>query len=189
MKIDIRSKGLWNHIKFTHNLPNEIWKPILGYEGLYEISNLGRVKSLPKIKGRYMQKNSNLLNPKTNRDGYLCITLQCDKLKKHVQLHRLVTINFIPNLTNLPQVNHIDGNKKSNHVDNLEWCASKENINHGWEIGLYKRLRSPMRRFTDEQIFEIKELYKTMSQHAIGKRYGVSHGSIGRIVRNERYIL
>lgn len=187
--MDKRSKGLWLHVKFTGNLPNEVWKNIVGYEGVYEISNLGRIKSLPKIKGRYMQKHSHLLSPKIHRDGYLCVTLQLDKIKKHIQLQRLVALNFISNQKNLPQVNHKDGNKHNNFVDNLEWCTCKENINHAWDTGLNKHRPSTRRKFTSEQIIEIRKLYPLKSQHEIGKFFGVPHSIIGKIVRKERYIL
>lgn len=101
----------------------EEWKDIDGYEGLYQISNLGRVKSLKFGKEK-------ILKPKKGK-GYLRIGL-CKKGKyKHYYVHRLVASTFIENPYNLPQVNHKNEDKTNNSVDNLEWCTSKYNINYG----------------------------------------------------------
>lgn len=103
---------------------DEIWRDIEGYEGLYQISNKGRVKSLKCGKER-------ILRPLINTSGYYSIILCNDGVNKQFRIHRLVAQTFIPNLYNKPQVNHLDENKKNNCVDNLEWATAKENINHG----------------------------------------------------------
>ena len=102
----------------------EIWKDIEGYEGLYQISNKGHVKSLYKGSER-------ILKPVLNRSGYYYIMLYNDNVRKIFSLHRLVAQAFIPNPENKPQVNHLDENKKNNCVDNLEWATAKENSNYG----------------------------------------------------------
>ena len=102
----------------------EIWHDIEGYEGLYQISNKGRVKSLYKGSER-------ILKPRLNSSGYYFITLCNDSVSKQFQLHRLVAQAFIPNLYNKPQVNHLDENKLNNCVNNLEWVTAKENNNYG----------------------------------------------------------
>lgn len=103
----------------------EIWKDIKGYEGLYQVSNLGNVRSL-----NYNRENKiKLLTPCIKR-GYKSICLRKNS-KKFFLLHRLVAQAFIPNPNNLPQVNHKDENKQNNCVDNLEWCTSEYNINFG----------------------------------------------------------
>lgn len=107
----------------------EIWKDIKEYEGLYQISNLGNVKSL---------KRNKLLKPIKDKDGYLCVTLYKMCKLKEKKVHRLVAQTFILNPENKPQVNHIDGNKQNNVVNNLEWCTRLENIEHAWKIGLMK---------------------------------------------------
>lgn len=100
----------------------EIWKEIEGYEGLYEVSNYGSVKSLNYNKTR----KEKILKPYLNTDGYLNIDIN----KKQYKVHRLVAQAFIPNPQNLPQVNHKDEDKTNNHSTNLEWCTAEYNINY-----------------------------------------------------------
>lgn len=101
---------------------NEIWKDINGYNGLYQISNLGRVKSLNKSIIKKLQ---------TNEKGYLKVTLANNKKRKTYFVHRLVALHFIPNINNLPQINHKNENKCDNRVENLEWCDNRYNCNYG----------------------------------------------------------
>lgn len=105
----------------------EIWKPIEGYNGRYEISSFGRIKSYAQDKINGKIKNGN----KTFK-GYLTIVLyNSNGEKETVPIHRLVAQAFIPNPNNYPQVNHIDENKENNHVENLEWCDNSYNVNYG----------------------------------------------------------
>lgn len=105
---------------------DEIWKPIKDYEGLYEISNFGRVRSHQYHRGTY----NRILKPRKVKDGYLMVALYKNKQCKNYQLHRLVASHFIPNLYNATEVNHIDFNKTNNNVNNLEWVTRHENILH-----------------------------------------------------------
>lgn len=100
----------------------EVWKDIAGYEGLYQVSNLGRVKSLPKMCG-VRQDNGRILKPFSSKDGYLVATLSFNNKMKHFQVHRLVAEAFIPNPEQLPCINHKDLCVTNNCVDNLEWCS------------------------------------------------------------------
>ncbi len=101
----------------------EIFKDIKGYEGLYQVSNLGRVKSFNRGKER-------ILKPCLDRYGYFHVTLSKNGKQKGCTIHRLVATTFIPNPNNLPQINHIDGNKTNNKIENLEWCTAQENVTH-----------------------------------------------------------
>ena len=110
----------------------EIWKPIKGYEGLYEVSNLGRVKSLK----RWHHPRENILKNKFTTDGYYETALLKNGKYKYIRTHRIVAQTFIPNETNKKEVNHKDGNKLKNCVDNLEWCTSKKKKKHAYKLGL-----------------------------------------------------
>ena len=103
----------------------EIWKDIKGYEGKYQISNYGNVKSL----NYHRTGNEKLMKPTLQNNGYFWVML-C-KPNKRFLIHRLVADAFIQNPDNLPCVNHKDENKHNNHVDNLEWCTQLYNINYG----------------------------------------------------------
>ena len=115
----------------------EIWKDVVGYEGLYQVSNLGRIKSLPKLcingnGGKYYTKEK-ILKPQYGSNGrtYTHVCLRKDG-KTHIkEIHRIVAIAFIPNPLNLPQVNHRDENPSNNTVSNLEWCDGFYNHNYG----------------------------------------------------------
>ena len=105
----------------------EIWKDIQGYEGLYQVSNLGNVKN--KIQPYLKQEK--IYKKFSNSNGYLFVGLRKDKKRKFKYIHRLVAEAFIPNPNNLPQINHKDENKQNNCVNNLEWCTNKYNQNYG----------------------------------------------------------
>lgn len=121
-----------------YNLFKEIWKPIKGYEGLYEISNYGRVKSLPKIRGRRLT-NETILKPRISTQGYIMVGLRKNDKTFNASVHRLIAEAFIPNPENKKKVNHIDGNKQNNSIDNLEWCTPSENMQHAYRTGLKTR--------------------------------------------------
>lgn len=112
---------------------NEIWKDIKNYEGLYQISNLGRVKSFAR-KGTRTKENRILKNSK-NPKGYPQVRLMKNSIGKIVSIHRLVAEAFIPNPYNLPQVDHIDDNKENNCISNLQWITNKDNMAKAWKTG------------------------------------------------------
>lgn len=121
----------------------EIWKDIEGYEGLYQVSSLGRVKALAcvrqtkkgerRLKERIMKP---LITPNAGNVEYLSVMLYADGHSKRRYIHRLVASAFIENKDNKPQVNHKDGNGRNNTVENLEWVTPQENIAHAWDNGL-----------------------------------------------------
>ena len=111
----------------------EVWKPISGFEGLYEVSNMGRVRSL--------RRNIVISARKREKDGYVTCNLSKEGSVKCKLVHRLVAETFIPNKESKPEVNHIDGNKQNNSIKNLQWVTASENQRHSIEIGLRKGSR------------------------------------------------
>jgi len=172
----------------------EIWAPIRGYEGRYEISSLGRVKSLPKIKivkkvGFYITKERHL---KYSLIDYPHVTLTNSVgVKKTECIHRLVAIAFIPNPENKPEVNHIDANPKNFSISNLEWVTKSENELHAFRIGNKVPIRgedSIQCKLKDSQISEIRDKYRTglYTTRKLGLEYSVSPGYISMIINNKK---
>lgn len=121
----------------------EIWKDIPDYEGIYQVSNMGRLKRLLK-NGR-----ENFLCGKKDKDGYVTVILSKNQKKKYCRLHRVVASAFAPNPDNKKEVNHIDKNKQNNEVSNLEWVTTAENIRHSFLTGRKTR-KTPVLQFTPE---------------------------------------
>lgn len=115
----------------------EIWKPIKGYEGIYEISNLGRIKSLKRNNNRCLIDK--IMKQYIGKQGYLQVRLCKNGKSKLHKVHILIANAFIDNPNNLPIINHIDGNKTNNTISNLEWCSYSHNIKHAYDIGLRKK--------------------------------------------------
>lgn len=113
-----------------------ITKSVIGYEGLYLIDNIGNVVSLPKKNGSRFVNKYNILKAKVNKLGYKEVALSKNGKTKIMLLHRLLAIHFIPNPNNFPQVNHINGIKSDNRLENLEWCTVSYNTKHAYENNL-----------------------------------------------------
>ena len=106
----------------------EVWKNVVGYDGIYQVSNTGRIKRILKSKER-------MLIGRLDKDGYKEVILSKKQNKKYCKLHRLVAEAFVPNTNNKPQVNHKDRNKTNNSADNLEWVTGSENTIHSFVTG------------------------------------------------------
>ena len=163
----------------------EIWKKINGFEN-YEISNLGGVRSMlkrPNKKGSTFR----ILKPYKTKNGYIAIRLTIDKKAKNLLFHRLIAITFIENTNKKTQVNHKNGIKTDNRVENLEWCTPSENVIHSYEV-LEKNVYS--RKLNYRQVLDIRtELknYKYGMVSLIAKKYNVSKDIIGLIKKNKTY--
>lgn len=120
----------------------EIWSPVVGWEGLYEVSEYGAVRSCSRVisRGKYeVLWKGGYLRPRLHSAGYLRVTLCVDGTKEDVYIHRAVAQAFHENPEGKDHVNHKDGNKKNNHKDNLEWSTPSENVDHAYNEGLSKR--------------------------------------------------
>ena len=161
-------------------IQDEVWKDIEGYEGLYQVSNFGNIKSLARIvhsekRSDYKIKEK-VLKQSDTTTGYKKVELHKDnKKRKSFKVHRLVAQAFIPNPENKREVNHIDGNKHNNNVNNLEWVTSSENKLHAFEMHL-----NPTKRDLDEE--EIIRMYceEKMSIRQIAKEFNVADCAIIR---------
>ena len=126
----------------------ELWKDVLGYEGIYEVSNIGRVrtkegKTTHSVMHGTRTWKSRILKEKNPNGRDIRVSLWKDKKERSYLVHQLVGEAFIENPNNFNQINHLDGNPRNNHVDNLEWCSPKENVNHAFDnnlMGTNKRI-------------------------------------------------
>lgn len=156
----------------------EEWKPVVGYEDSYEVSNYGRVRSVDRIivdkngvesfhRG-FMKKQTD--NKVRGKAGYLVVRLLSNGVGITRVVHRLVAEAFIPNENNLPTVNHIDGNKQNNHVDNLEWVSFADNNIHALHTNLRSPRGTPIRQLSvDGKVLgEYKSTYEASRQTGVG---------------------
>lgn len=130
---------------------NEVWKDINGYEELYQVSNFGRIKSLPRLtknKNCSYYTKEKIYNGSYNVDGYKTFTIN----KKQKYIHRLVLEAFIPNPNNYPCVNHIDCKRDNNNIENLEWCSFKQNTEHMIKLKRNVRTKKWLIRLKSSQI-------------------------------------
>lgn len=148
---------------------------MIGYQSLYQVSNHGRVKSLRK---------NIILKSILNSRKYCQITLSKNNNQCNYSIHRLVAIHFIPNLENKPQVNHIDGNKQNNHVNNLEWCTIKENIQHAYDTGLKENTRD--KKYCSKKVKCIETGIVYESTREAGRQLNISNGNISKCCNGKR---
>lgn len=159
----------------------EIWKDVIGWEGLYQVSNLGNVRTL-HYKKPYPRKLSK------SKKGYLRVNLSQNKKYKYYSVHRLVAEAFIPNPNNLPQINHKDENRTNNRVDNLEWCTNKYNCNYGHHcenVGKSRKGKKP----TSSHVENIRKSHalvqgKKVNQYLPDGTFVRSYDSMGEAARS-----
>jgi hypothetical protein len=161
----------------------EIWKDIKDYEGLYAISNLGRVKNL---------KYNRLIFGNIDFAGYRVFGLYKNGVQTKKKLHRLMAITFLNNPNNYEQINHINGNKDDNRLTNLEWCDHTHNMKHAYQIGLnspqFGEL-SGRSKLKEGDVSNIRNDYENgiNSPTLLGLKYNISEAQIRRIVKRENW--
>lgn len=170
----------------------ESWKPIPRYENIYEVSSHGNVRGVDRTvfhtDGRTRKLKGRVLKPRENLSGYYQVNLCKEGKCKQHSVHRLVAISFARNPLNLKEVNHIDGDSKNNHMDNLEWCTRADNMKHAKKLNLidYQNLNS---KISDDLAEKIRETYSNtdLTQKEIGEKFGLDQSQVSRIVNNKRW--
>lgn len=182
----------------------EIWKPVVGYEELYEVSNIGRVKSLPRFAQSGNKKrrfNSCILATQTNNKGYTSVTLWRNGKGTRYNVHRLLMRAFVPNPNNHPHIDHINAIKTDNRLENLRWCTAKENANNPKTLKLVRSIRKKQDYEQSQETRRAKnghnapiyvyqyskdgtfvKMYKSLCQAA--KTIGADHSNIRRVLNN-----
>ena len=166
---------------------NEIWRPVRDFEGLYEVSNLGRVRSLDRItiskSGLRRRIKGKIIKAVPNNLGYMHLLLSCDGVSKTKPIHRLVADAFVYNPNNLPEVNHKDENKANNSADNLEWCDRSYNVNYGTGI----RRRAIAKSKPIEQLtLDGKHVAYYESSDVAGRLNSCDPSYIRKVIRGEK---
>ena len=175
----------------------EEWKDVVNFKGLYQVSNLGRIKSYDKTHTGIdkIGRNINRFYPKRimkqslEKQGYLRLTLT-DRNKKETRhsVHRLVSIAFTPNPLNLPEVDHLDGNKTNNTIINLKWVTSVENVKNAWAIGLCKKRSGEKHSqsvLTDKDVLFIRA--SNISRKELSIKFSVGIKCIDKIINRKRW--
>ena len=171
----------------VESLPNEEWRDIIGWEGLYQVSNLGRVKSLPRlykyVHGEYLSKER-ILSPRAcgGQREYLSVALYRGKGAVQRKIHRLVAMAFISNSKGYKEVNHIDENKRNNMASNLEWCSRSYNVNYGRRIEKQSaHLQKAVLAFTRRGKFVAR--FKSIKDAAVWA--GVDGSNVSRAIKRD----
>ena len=166
---------------------NEVWKPIKNYEGFYEISNLGNVRSLSHMRknknGFYIQKGKNIKAGINRKTGYLMVSLSKNGKTQTKYIHKLVAEAFIDNPNNFICVNHLDENKKNNNVDNLGWCNHKINNNYGTRN---KRISQKLSRRINQYDLKGNFIKTWNSSIEIEKSIGIDQSNICLCCKGKR---
>lgn len=169
-------------------LENECFKDVSGCESEYRVSLFGRVKSL-----NYNNTNQpKILKNNLQKTGYLSVGLKINEERKTISVHRLVAMSFIPNPDDKPYVNHINGIKTDNRVENLEWSTAKENTDHGIKSGLINEIKGERNRFStlsNSDVLEIRKIHENckITYRETAKKYNVTGENISMIVKRKTW--
>lgn len=178
-------------------MSKELWKPITGYEQFYEVSNLGKVRCVERLivmpTYTYIKKSKELTQFKDGR-GYLHVKLYDGSGNpKSWTTHRLVALTFIPNPENKSSINHINGNKLDNRLENLEWCTHAENMKHAsklnsWDKSRYVGENNDLSKLTNEQVLTIREEYKNgVKRRELSNKFQTTFSNICNIVERKTW--
>lgn len=168
------------------------WRPVLGYEGIYEVSSKGIVRSLERegtriVKGKEQihRVSPRVLSPSADTHGYLQVNLKREGGSKMIFVHRLVALAFIDNPESKPQINHIDGDANNNCVENLEWCTNSENALHATRV--LGKVRGFV-KLTVDDVRSIREMALSgMQQKEIAEQFDIADTTVSSIITRKRW--
>lgn len=169
-------------------MEREIWEDVAGFEGLYKVSNTGRIISLPQENGRCGRKRGNELKTRIGRAGYVYVSLREPAgPSQHMFFHRILATAFIPNPENKPTVNHKNSIRNDNRIENLEWATWSENNKHAYKFGKQNKFygeRHSQAKLNWQKVNEIrnKHVKNVYGIGSLAKEYGVSKGCIQAIL-------
>jgi len=172
----------------------EIWVDVLGLEGFYQVSNFSNVRSLDRItkmnsKQPFRKVKGRAIKNSLNTNGYLTFNMTKNGIKKLTSIHRLVALHFIPNPENKPCVNHINGIKTDNRIENLEWVTYAENSVHAVETGLCVAVngeKHPRCKISNLEVVNIRKMKGIKTVSEIAKTYNVVESTIRDILNNKK---
>ncbi len=173
------------------DLPNEIWKDVVGYDGLYMISNMGRLRSLPRLtmacSGGWFYTKDILISQATSK-GYKLAALQIDGNRQTKSVHIMVGESFVPNPENKPYINHKNGVKSCNIYNNLEWSTQAENVRHAFKNGLVGARngeKSPVSKLKEENILEIRK--REYDNNELAMKFNVTPQCINAVLKHKTW--
>lgn len=173
----------------------EEWRDIKGYEGWYQVSNLGNVRSLDReiiySNGKIYKQKGKMLKPTLRNNGYYYVSLSKNNVRPKFDVHRLVAITFLDNDNNYNCINHIDGNKTNNCLSNLEWCSYSYNAKHAFKVGLNEAVRGERNgssKLKDSDVIKIKKLLSEgVKSYKIAEMFNISQSTISEIKNNKKW--
>jgi hypothetical protein len=174
---------------------SEVWLDIKGYDGHYQVSSFGRVKSLARLvecrKDVFVNKKEKFLSDWDCGKGYRKVKLSKDGVEKSIRVHRLVAETFLSNPEAKSEVNHINGIKNDNRVENLDWCTSSENTIHALNNKLkisQKGSEHGMSKLTENDVLEIRKIGRSKGLKEVSKIFNVSESLISNVLLNKIWI-
>ena len=162
---------------------NEIWKDVKDYEGVYQVSNLGRIKSLKRL----WVNDDRIIKGYPDGNGYHQIDLHVNGRRKVYKVHRLIAMSFVPNVNNFREINHRNGIKTDNRAENLEWVTRSDNMKHCFATGLHETMageRCGRHKLKEKDVIFIRESVGRLeySQAALARKFNVSRSLISKII-------